>query len=159
VLLVAVLAVGVLYPYSREYLVIADDDERQVLREFWNLSRGEMGRINQMVGFNCHLFDLPFMVRRSWKHRIPVPAGIQRGRYWSEQMVDLRDEWQLGDRQARGSLDSIAKHLGLGEKTGDGKAFAQLWQTDRVQALAYLRNDVELTAKMGEVLGAVECAA
>jgi hypothetical protein len=161
-----VLAVGVLYPDSREYLVIGDDDERQVLREFWNLSRGEMGRINQMVGFNCHLFDLPFMVRRSWKHRIPVPAGIRRGRYWSEQMVDLRDEWQLGDRQARGSLDSIAKHLGLGEKTGcephgppSGKAFAQLWQTDRAQARSYLRNDVELTAKMGEVLGAVECAA
>lgn len=68
-------------------------------------------------------------------------------------MVDLRDEWQLGDRQSRGSLDSIAKHLGLGGKTGDGKAFAELWRTDRKQATAYLHNDVELTARVAGVLG------
>jgi len=150
-----VLAVGVLYPDSREFFIIGDDDEAQILREFWNLTRGEMGRINHMVGFNTHLFDLPFLIRRSWKHRIQVPLGIRRGRYWSEEMVDLRDDWQLGDRQARGSLDAIAKHLGLGQKTGDGKAFSQLWQANRAEAVAYLRNDVELTAKIAHVLGVV----
>ena len=54
-----------------------------------------------------------------------------------------------------GSLDSIAKHLGVGAKNGDGKAFAELWQTNRQQAEAYLRNDIELTAKIADVLGVV----
>jgi len=114
-----------------------------------------MGRINPLIGFNICNFDLPFLYRRSWKHRIAVPFGIRRGRYWSDQVVDLRDAWQLGDRQARGSLDSIARHLGVGAKNGDGKAFAELWQSDRKSAEAYLRNDIELTAKVADVLGIV----
>ena len=154
-----VLAIGVLYPHSREFIVVADDDEASLLREFWNLTRGEMGRINTMIGFNSNQFDLPFLIRRSWKHRVPVPFGIRRGRYWSEHAVDLRDDWQLGDRQARGSLDAVAKHLGVGAKNGDGKDFARLWQTDRAKAIEYLRNDVELTARVAEVLGAIERAA
>ena len=147
-----VVAVGLLYPDSGEFHVIGHDDEAATLREFWNVCRGQQGRINQMVGFNTHLFDLPFLIRRSWKHRVAVPFGIRRGRYWSDEMVDLRDGWQLGDRMAKGSLDVIAKHLGVGAKNGDGKAFAELWASDRAQAVAYLRNDVQLTAKVAEVL-------
>jgi predicted PolB exonuclease-like 3'-5' exonuclease len=138
-----------------KFSIIGHDDEAQTLREFWELTRGEMGRNNPMVGFNIFGFDLPFLFRRSWKHRIAVPFGLRRGRYWGDQILDLRDAWQLGDRQARGSLDSIAKHLGVGAKNGDGKAFAELWQSDRKQAEAYLRNDIELTAKVADVLGVV----
>ena len=147
-----VVAVGLLYPDSGEFVVLGDDDEAATLREFWNVCRGQQGRINQLVGFNTHLFDLPFLIRRSWKHRVAVPFGIRRGRYWSDEMVDLRDGWQLGDRMAKGSLDVIAKHLGVGAKNGNGKAFAELWASDRAQAVAYLRNDVQLTAKVAEVL-------
>ena len=86
---------------------------------------------------------------------MPVPAGLRRGRYWSESVIDLRDLWQLGDRQARGSLDVIARHLGVGAKNGDGKEFAQLWQSDREKAIAYLKNDVEMTARIAESLGCV----
>lgn len=148
-----VVAVGLRYQDSGEFHVIGHDDEAQTLREFWDVCKGEMGRINQMVGFNSNGFDLPFMFRRSWKHRVPVPFGIRRGRYWAEQMVDLREGWQLGDRQARGSLDSIAKHLGVGAKNGDGKDFAKLWQSDRTKAIEYLRNDLELTVRVADALG------
>jgi len=150
-----VVAIGLLYPDSGELDVIGHDDEAQILRAFWTACRGEMGRVNQMIGFNTHGFDLPFLIRRSWKHQVAVPFGIRRGRYWSDEMVDLREAWQLGDRQARGSLDSIAKHLGVGAKNGDGKAFAELWQSDRKQAEAYLRNDIELTSKVAQALGVV----
>ena len=136
-----------------EFHVIGHDDEAATLREFWDVTRGEMGRINQMIGFNSNSFDLPFLIRRSWRHRVPVPFGLRRGRYWSDEMVDLRDAWQLGDRQARGSLDVIAKHLGVGAKNGHGADFAKLWQSDRVKAVEYLRNDVELTARVAEALG------
>ncbi len=134
-------------------VVIGHDDEAETLREFWDMTRGEMGRLNPLVGFNIFNFDLPFLFRRSWKHRVAVPFGLRRGRYWGDQLIDLRDAWQLGDRQARGSLDSIAKHLGVGAKNGDGKAFANLWQSDRKQAEAYLHNDLKLTAKIAYALG------
>ena len=138
---------------NAEFRIIADEDEAQMLREFWEVCRGEMGRINEMVGFNSNAFDLPFLIRRSWRHRVPVPFGIRRGRYWSDEMVDLRDAWQLGDRQARGSLDTIAKHLGVGAKNGNGADFAALWHSDRAKAADYLRNDLQLTARVAEALG------
>ena len=141
---------------SLEFKVVADEDEAAMLREFWEVCRGEMGRINRLVGFNTHLFDLPYLIRRSWKHRVQVPLGIRRGRFWADEMIDLRDAWQLGDRQARGSLDAIAKHLGIGGKNGNGADFAKLWQSDRAKAVEYLRNDLELTAKMADVLGWVQ---
>ena len=148
-----VVAVGLLQ--KAEFCIIGHDDEAATLREFWDVTRGEMGRINQMIGFNSNAFDLPFLIRRSWKHRVPVPFGIRRGRYWAEQMIDLRDAWQLGDRQARGSLDVVAKHLGVGAKNGSGADFAKLWQSDRAKAVEYLRNDVELTARVADALGCV----
>jgi len=137
------------------FSIIGHLDEAQTLREFWELTRGEMGRTNPMIGFNIFGFDLPFLFRRSWKHRVAVPFGLRRGRYWGDQLIDLRDYWQLGDRQARGSLDSIAKHLGVGAKNGEGKAFAELWQSNRKQAESYLRNDIELTALVADALGVV----
>jgi hypothetical protein len=136
------------------FRVVGHDDEAATLREFWDVCQGDMGRINEMIGFNTHLFDLPFLIRRSWKLRVRVPR-IRRGRYWADEMVDLRDAWQLGDRQARGSLDAIAKHLGVGAKNGSGADFAKLWQSDRAMAVAYLQNDLELTAKVAEVMGAI----
>jgi hypothetical protein len=148
-----VVAIGLLNLVGGTFEVIGHDDEAQTLRAFWAACRGEQGRVHEMVGFNIYQFDLPFLFRRSWRHRVEVPFGIRRGRYWSDEMVDLREYWQLGDRQARGSLDSIAKHLGLGGKNGDGKAFAELWRTDRERAMAYLRNDLELTAKIAGALG------
>ena len=147
-----VVAIGMMDLETDAFSIIGHDDEARTLREFWEAARGEMGRLNPMLGFNIFNFDLPFLIRRSWKHRIKVPFGIRRGRYWGDQLVDLRDAWQLGDRQARGSLDSISKHLGVGAKNGDGKAFAELWRTNRQQAEAYLRNDIELTAKVADAL-------
>lgn len=148
-----VLAIGLLYPDDGEFVVIAHDDEAVTLREFWEMTRGEMGRVNQMIAYNSRLFDLPFLMRRSWKHDIQIPLGIRRGRYWSDEMVDLRELWQLGDRQARGSLDAIAKHLGVGTKNGNGADFAKLWQSDRTKAIDYLRNDLQLTSKVAQALG------
>ena len=150
-----VIAIGMLDLETDNFFIIGHDDEARTLTEFWEASQGEMGRLNSMLGFNIFNFDLPFLIRRSWKHRIKVPFGIRRGRYWGDQLVDLRDAWQLGDRQARGNLDTIARHLGVGAKNGDGKAFAELWLNDRPKAEAYLHNDIQLTAKVADALGVV----
>lgn len=147
-----VVAIGLWPQGTDEFAILGDEDEAVLLRRFWDTCQGEMGRVHQLVGFNIHTFDLPFLIRRSWKHRVPVPFGYRRGRYWSEQVVDLRELWQLGDRQAHGSLDAIARHLGVGAKNGDGKDFANLWQSDRAKAVEYLRNDLALTRRVAEAM-------
>ena len=163
-----VMAIGMLDLETDLFSIIGHDDESETLREFWEVTRGDMGRLNPLIGFNIFNFDLPFLFRRSWKHRVTMPLGLRRGRYWGDQLVDLRDAWQLGDRQARGSLDSIAKHLGVGAKLAapaangatsgkliTGADFAGLWRSDRKQAEAYLRNDIDMTAKVAAALGVV----
>ncbi len=150
-----VIAVGLLSFDTQDVTILGHDDEARTLAEFWTACTGNRGTLNRMVGFNSNQFDLPFLIRRSWKHNVTIPMGIRRGRYWSDQMLDLRDLWQLGDRYAIGSLDAIARHLGVGAKNGDGKEFAALWAKDRRQAEAYLRNDLELTAKVGCAIGAL----
>ncbi|MBI1178476.1 hypothetical protein GC207_13660 [bacterium] len=150
-----VLAIGLLHLFNGEFVVLDNGDEAELLREFWVRCEHEMGRLNRMVGFNTHLFDLPFLVRRSWRHRVALPWNLRRGRYWSDQLIDLREAWQLGDRQAKGSLDAVARHLDVGAKNGEGRDFAMLWQTDRDQAIAYLRNDLQMTAGVAKALGVV----
>lgn len=147
-----VLAIGLLTDRG-DFCVIGQEDEAALLREFWTACRNDKTRLNRMIGFNTHAFDLPFLIRRSFKHRVQIPFGIRRGRYWGEELIDLREEWQLGDRQARGSLDTIARYLGVGQKNGHGDEFARLWTGDRAKAVEYLRRDVELTAMIAEVLG------
>ena len=76
-----VIAIGMLDLETDNFFIIGHDDEARTLTEFWEASQGEMGRLNSMLGFNIFNFDLPFLIRRSWKHRIKVPFGIRRGRY------------------------------------------------------------------------------
>ena len=136
-----------------EFQMITYDDEAEILRAFWSHVRGDGTRLNTVIGFNSNQFDLPFLFRRSWKHGVQIPFGLRRGRYWGDQVVDIRDNWQLGDRMAKGSLGAIAKHLGLGEKSGSGKDFAALLASDRKAAEAYLKNDIDLTVKVANALG------
>jgi len=127
-------------------------DEAQMLADFWRATSDSRGVPHRVIGFNSSKFDLPFLIRRSWKHRIKIPRQIRSGRYWSDYMVDLRDIWSLGEYQCRGSLDAVARHLGVGAKNGEGANFAQLLQVDKERALDYLRNDVELVERIADIV-------
>jgi DNA polymerase elongation subunit (family B) len=142
-----VLCVGVMSEETP--FILYDDNEAKLLTDFWSYVMP--GR--RLIGFNSQVFDLPFLIRRSWKHSIAIPAGVRNGRYWHDDMIDLRLIWKLGDWQAHGSLDSIAKHLGLGGKNGNGKDFAKLWETDRPKAVDYLKNDLALVAAIAQRMG------
>ncbi len=145
-----VLAIGI--QEGAEFSALSGPEDG-VIAKFWELCMFEMGRLNTMIGFNTHQFDLPFLVRRSWKLGVKVPRFIRRGRYWADEMIDLRNDWQMGDRECRGSLNSICKHLGLGQKTGSGKDFAALWVLDRAKAFEYLKQDLNLTAQVATIFG------
>ena len=127
------------------------DGEAAMLRQWWKLLT-DFERTPRLVGFNIKPFDLPFLVKRSWKHRIQIPYWLRQGRYWNDLVVDLREVWQLGDNRAHGSLAAISRHLGLGEKTGNGAMFSELWQTNRQAAIDYCLQDVKLTQQVADVL-------
>ena len=136
---------------SQEVILDIQDDETEMLRNFWARWDDREWGAGVWAGFNIFNFDLPFLVRRSWKHRIQVPL-VRETRWWSSRFVDLRQSWQLGDYQAHGNLDQVCRHLGLGKKTGNGADFAALLKTDHVKAEEYLRNDITLTSRLCEVL-------
>ena len=127
------------------------DGEATMLRQWWTLLN-DHERQPRLIGFNTKPFDLPFLIKRSWKHRIQIPYWVRNGRYWNDLIVDLREVWQLGDNRAHGSLNAISKHLGLGEKSGNGAMFHELWKTDRQAAINYCLQDVRLTAKVADII-------
>jgi len=127
------------------------DGEAAMLRQWWELLDA-WERQTRLIGFNIKAFDLPFLIKRSWKHRITPPYWIRHGRYWNDLVVDLREVWQLGDNRAHGSLGAISRHLGLGEKSGNGADFANLWKTNRQAAIDYCLQDVKLTQQVADVL-------
>jgi hypothetical protein len=131
-------------------------DEAGQIYDFWDFADSFLSIHNQLVGFNCNSFDLPFLVKRSWKLGVKVPrmVGGWTGRYWNwnEDIIDLRLIWQLGDRQAGGGLDEISKFFGEAGKAGSGKDFAALWESDRLKALAYLEQDLKLTQKLYQTM-------
>lgn len=105
----------------------------------------------QVCGFNCFSFDLPFLLKRAWSYGINGWSNtLRKGRYWADGLVDLREVWQMGDRQAPGSLDAIGKFMGFGGKAGEGAEFADLLKRDRDAAIAYLERDLVLTRSIGE---------
>lgn len=139
-----VLAIGILT--KDEDPVILTGEEPDILAEFWQRFHASN---DYWVGFNSHSFDLPFVVKRSWKHSLHV-HGVRKGRYWNDRFIDLRDDWQMGDRQAKGSLDAIARHLGIEGKNGQGKDFARMFQLNPEKAIDYLKNDLRMTQEIHE---------
>lgn len=99
-----------------------------------------------VVGFNIHGFDLPLLVRRAIILGVPVPVELGswwRDRWsWHECLWDLADRWALGTRDTI-KLGKLAAALGVTDKLGDGKDFPKLWETDRVAARAYHHQDLQ----------------
>ena len=130
-------------------------DEKAVLQSTWDMVRTVEAESNggcQWVGFYSFQFDLPFLLQRSFANRVRVPLGVRAGRYWGTNWLDLFEQWNCGKKDKSGSLDEVARVLGVGRKTGSGADFAALYSDNQEKALDYLRNDLELTARIGEVL-------
>lgn len=138
-------------------------DESKLIESFWAKQQKCRAANRKLVGANIHVFDLPFLIRRSWILGVDVPASVVvNDRYFDPIFVDLRAKWLLGQRwgDCPSSLDVMAKALGVGAKPNGvgGGDFARLWfgsAEERQQAIAYLLNDLEMTAGVATRLGVV----
>lgn len=124
-------------------------DEADMLHTFWRQICQPIPK-PVLVGFNICGFDLPFLIRRSWKLGVEVPDHLlHHGLRWTEMVHDLALVWHQGDRMARTKLDAVARFLGIPGKTGDhGAHFGQLWATEAEVAADYLRQDVILCREL-----------
>jgi len=128
--------------------------EAYLIAKFWSTVAS---RKSSIAGFNIFGFDLPFLARRAWLLGVDVPAAARNGRYWSNQFVDLLDIWQLGNRMDFVGLDAIDRALGgSGKPEGTtGADFSRLFfgtKKERKKAIEYLKNDLEMTARVAEAL-------
>lgn len=143
-----VLAIGFKSLDNGQLRILGFDDEPKLLTAFWRLYAKCRSESRRLVGHNIFGFDLPFLVIRSWKHGIDVPADLRRGRYFSDILVDTQQEWLCGRSWGNtcSTLDHVARFFGMPGKNGNGKDFARLWVEDRPAAEAYLANDLEMIA-------------
>lgn len=134
-------------------------DESTMLANFWTQWRKCLASGRRMIGHNIASFDFPFLVRRSWILRVEVPAEVLDRNKARSVALDTLDHWLCGQRwgACESNLNHIARVLGVGEKNGNGADFAKLWLSGeeelRQEALAYLANDLTLTAGVAERMG------
>jgi predicted PolB exonuclease-like 3'-5' exonuclease len=130
-----------------EFHLWRNESEETMLFDFLAFLQTEIQSGTRIVGFCCKSFDLPYLVRRAWRYGIKVPFCLWEGRYFTNSIVDLAETWACAGRDPRDkvSLDTLAKFLGVGAKHGNGADFARLWVENVEQAVAYLRNDLQLT--------------
>lgn len=150
----SVLALGWTSDKTQEILHASDHTEPQMLSLFWDAAMKAYRDGYILAGHNIKNFDLPYMVRRSFKHGICVPEVLlpERSRFWPKFFFDTLEEWSMGDNQRRIGLNKLAKHLGLEGKSGTGKGFGKLFKEDQDAALAYLEQDLSVTLKVAEKL-------
>lgn len=133
----------------------SDQCELEVLDTFWEGYREASRNGDKMVGWNIFGFDLPFLVQRSWVHGVDVPhCVLQDGRFWNPLFVDLMKVWSCGAYGSFTKLDAVAKLFGLAGKTEGvtGADFARLYIESPNEAVAYLKQDVLLTAEIADRL-------
>jgi len=111
-----------------------------------------------ILGYSIHDFDLPFTFKSAWLAGNPVSARkFRSGRYWKPNIVDLRDCWTFGEKyEGTGGLDGLLATLKTTHrKTGDGKHFAALYDSDPIAALNYNANDLLAEEELGRRLGEI----
>jgi len=153
-----VLAVGI---RQGEEGSIIEGHEKDILAEAWGHISDQLTAQRYLCGHNLCGFDLPFMIRRSWVNGVKVPLEVMRhtGKYptWHSCIKDTMLLWAMGDRTFI-SLDKLCKVLGVGAKSENfsGAMFAEHWrsgdQDKKDMAIAYLKNDLEITKLVAERL-------
>ena len=120
-----VLAVG--YCTDENDITVLEVEEASILTAFWNAVTYRGAFLQKLVGFNSNSFDIPFLVRRSWKLGVSVPQSLFKVSYGRVRLnancIDMLDFWSFGTRDSI-KLRDLAKFLGVGEKTGSGADFA-----------------------------------
>ena len=153
-----VLVVG--YAQDDDKPDVIEGDEGHVIRIAMDMIQKQLAKGTKVLGYNIAGFDMPFLIQRAWANGISVPKtiwGLWRDRFQlHDGIVDLMAVVMAGNREFAGySLGNVSKWFGLGSKTGDGARFGELYRQDKEAALAYVKQDIELTRALAYRVGLV----
>lgn len=148
-----ILAIGYLTETNKMMIDINADDndegEKRLLQTFWQTAKDPAV---QFAGHNILSFDLPFIARRSWYHKIK-PDLFWKGKPWdiADRVYDTMTEFGAGKFKDNYSLNAVARFFGLEGKTGTGDQFSVWFRSaDRNKAIEYLEQDLKLTWAIAE---------
>ena len=132
--------------------IISDDDEAKLLEKFWNVYRNN-GDCN-FVGYNARNFDVPFLIRRSWRNRVIIP-NVVNGRFLNGKFIDIMQLWGCGCAE-RVSLNTLLKFFGINGDAADEVSFSTMWEISRDSAINSLKHGIALTRTVGEAMGLLD---
>ena len=129
--------------------------EAYIIGEFWKIFQTSE---KTFAGWNINSFDIPFLVRRSWKNAIPIP-NVFNGRFICPKFIDLMEKFACGEYGYKLSLDNAARFLGVpGKYEGDcsGDTFAEKFLSEdpvaHKEAEEYLKCDLRAAWAVAERL-------
>ncbi len=123
-------------------------DEKQMLRDFWDIAKN----IELFIGFNIMAFDLRFIYQRSIVLKVAPSKFLSFARYRNFPIYDLMCEWINWDYNSSVSLDKLARILDIPTSKGgdvEGKNVAKAFEDGRIDEICvYCEKDVEVTRKI-----------
>ena len=130
------------------------------LIEFFLAMVSEALQDGTMVGgHNVKGFDFPMLVNRARVNGLkisPVIVHFYRGRpQWHDRIFDTLEILSFGKAFEGNGVEDVARVFGLPPKLGHGSEFPVLWRTDRAQALAYNRRDVEIEIEIARICNCI----
>ncbi|MFQ5766931.1 MAG: ribonuclease H-like domain-containing protein [Acidobacteriota bacterium] len=142
-----VIVIGMHNPDSGQSRILASDDERDLLKEFWELVKP----FDLQITFNGKLFDFPFLQLRSAILQVKPSVRLDCRRYSRHPHLDLRELLTNFYAQKFGTLDFFCELFGIASpKTAlSGSQVAAAYREGRLQEIAdYCRADVTATAEL-----------
>jgi len=122
--------------------------ESELCDQFWKHVAPSGAITAPVYGWNHRGFDIPFMVKRSWRNGVKVPSTVfdtYKGRtYLNPKFLDLMRVWTLGTDERFAKLDSALEFLTQTRKIDLGdKLPYEVFREDNELFHEYLRHDVE----------------
>ncbi|MFQ5720401.1 MAG: ribonuclease H-like domain-containing protein [Acidobacteriota bacterium] len=142
-----VIVIGMHNPDTEKSRVLAGEDERALLREFWDLVRS----FQMQVTFNGKQFDFPFLLMRSAVLGITPTVRLDCRRFSRHPHYDVREMLTHFYLNRHGSLDFFCELFGIpSPKTGlSGAQVGEAFAAGRLDEIAaYCEADIVATAAL-----------
>lgn len=130
--------------HAEKNTIIMDESEKAMLQEFWKVWKELKKPHVNVVGFNITTFDIPFLVTRSFIHKVEI------SHFSIKEIIDVREKvnaYRFGP--TRGTLKDFGSSLGMESLEMDGSHAVEAYRKKDFDKLSqYLKNDLLITEAM-----------
>lgn len=125
--------------------VLMDQDERKLLKSFWEMLRPT----DLLIGHNLLEFDLPFIRQRSWICGVRPSRTIDMRRFYTVEVVDTLQLWTNWGYKKGATLDNLGRILNCGQKLASGGDVGTWWAAGDYDSIRrYCLEDVRITYRI-----------